>query len=179
MFKHPKHPPSYGVALHPVYWRLRCRNRRRRRRRHRNEVRRRQSASSTTTTATGDAPLSRSRRAATARTERLWDHGVIPYEIEANFSGTFNRRHIDHTSDVRGYGYGYGPFSSNVFTCNGALAPPAERAPRWKVFTGFPLQLIFCEDNKIISYFTTASWGPSKTKTKSGGPVHVPSVPIG
>jgi len=61
----------------------------------------------------------------------------------------------------------------------GPWAPPAERAPRWKVFTGFPLQLIFCEDNKIISYFTTASWGPSKTKTKSGGPVHVPSVPIG
>jgi tolkin protein len=29
----------------------------------------------------------RSRRAATARNERLWDHGVIPYEIEANFSG--------------------------------------------------------------------------------------------
>lgn len=26
-------------------------------------------------------------RAATARTERLWDYGVIPYEIESNFSG--------------------------------------------------------------------------------------------
>lgn len=26
-------------------------------------------------------------RAATARSERLWDHAVIPYEIEANFSG--------------------------------------------------------------------------------------------
>ncbi|CAN7992230.1 unnamed protein product, partial [Ixodes pacificus] len=26
-------------------------------------------------------------RAATARPERLWDHAVIPYEIEANFSG--------------------------------------------------------------------------------------------
>lgn len=31
----------------------------------------------------------RSRRAATARLERLWDYGVIPYEIETNFSGTF------------------------------------------------------------------------------------------
>lgn len=30
---------------------------------------------------------SRARRAATARPERLWDYGVIPYEIEANFSG--------------------------------------------------------------------------------------------
>jgi hypothetical protein len=29
----------------------------------------------------------RHRRAATARAERLWDYGVIPYEIEANFSG--------------------------------------------------------------------------------------------
>ncbi|XP_060072061.1 tolloid-like protein 1 [Ylistrum balloti] len=29
----------------------------------------------------------RERRAATARPERLWDYGVIPYEIEANFSG--------------------------------------------------------------------------------------------
>lgn len=27
------------------------------------------------------------RRAATARLERLWDYGVIPYEIEANFTG--------------------------------------------------------------------------------------------
>jgi len=63
------------------------RNRRRRRRRHRGgEVRRRQSTAAVTQ---GDVPRSRSRRAATARTERLWDHGVIPYEIEANFSGTF------------------------------------------------------------------------------------------
>lgn len=31
--------------------------------------------------------LSRSRRAATARKERIWDFGVIPYEIDANFSG--------------------------------------------------------------------------------------------
>lgn len=27
-------------------------------------------------------------RAATARVERLWEHAVIPYEIESNFSGT-------------------------------------------------------------------------------------------
>jgi hypothetical protein len=31
----------------------------------------------------------RYRRAATARAERLWDYGVIPYEIEANFSGIY------------------------------------------------------------------------------------------
>lgn len=29
----------------------------------------------------------RPKRAATARLERLWDYGVIPYEIESNFSG--------------------------------------------------------------------------------------------
>ena len=29
----------------------------------------------------------RQKRAATARPERLWDYGVIPYEIDANFSG--------------------------------------------------------------------------------------------
>lgn len=29
----------------------------------------------------------RNHRAATARAERLWDYGVIPYEIESNFSG--------------------------------------------------------------------------------------------
>lgn len=29
----------------------------------------------------------RARRAATARKERVWDHGVIPYEIDGNFSG--------------------------------------------------------------------------------------------
>ncbi|XP_008211528.1 bone morphogenetic protein 1 [Nasonia vitripennis] len=32
-------------------------------------------------------PLLRRRRAATARKERVWDHGVIPYEIDGNFSG--------------------------------------------------------------------------------------------
>lgn len=31
--------------------------------------------------------LTRIRRAATARKERVWDHGVIPYEIDGNFSG--------------------------------------------------------------------------------------------
>lgn len=30
---------------------------------------------------------SRSRRAATSRIDRLWDYGVIPYEIDSNFSG--------------------------------------------------------------------------------------------
>lgn len=34
-----------------------------------------------------ESPLSRGRRAATARKERIWDFGVIPYEIDANFSG--------------------------------------------------------------------------------------------
>ncbi len=29
----------------------------------------------------------RIKRAATARAERVWDYAVIPYEIDANFSG--------------------------------------------------------------------------------------------
>ena len=29
----------------------------------------------------------RMKRAATARSERVWDYAVIPYEIDANFSG--------------------------------------------------------------------------------------------
>ncbi|XP_043283629.1 tolloid-like protein 1 [Venturia canescens] len=37
--------------------------------------------------ATRHSTPSRNRRAATARKERVWDHGVIPYEIDGNFSG--------------------------------------------------------------------------------------------
>ena len=33
------------------------------------------------------ASAKRARRAATARKDRIWDYGVIPYEIDANFSG--------------------------------------------------------------------------------------------
>ena len=40
----------------------------------------------------------RIKRAATARPERIWDYGVIPYEIEANFSGTFFFYCFDHFS---------------------------------------------------------------------------------
>lgn len=32
---------------------------------------------------------SRQKRAATGRPERIWDHAVIPYEIQSNFSGTW------------------------------------------------------------------------------------------
>lgn len=35
-----------------------------------------------------ESNLLRKARAATSRPERLWDFGVIPYEIESNFSGT-------------------------------------------------------------------------------------------
>ena len=34
-----------------------------------------------------DDDVGRRRRAATAKANRLWEYGVIPYEIEANFSG--------------------------------------------------------------------------------------------
>lgn len=40
------------------------------------------------------------RRAATARLERLWDFGVIPYDIESNFSGTFERLLANHGKAV-------------------------------------------------------------------------------
>ena len=62
-----------------------------------------------------------------------------------------------------------------------AWAPPAERGPLLGSIYGLSLTVALCEGNKIISfkkYFTTASWGPLKRK-KSGGPGHVPSVPIG
>ena len=35
----------------------------------------------------GQAGSRRQKRAATARPERIWDYAVIPYEIDANFSG--------------------------------------------------------------------------------------------
>lgn len=35
------------------------------------------------------SPRSRSKRAATARKDRLWDYGIIPYDIDANFTGQF------------------------------------------------------------------------------------------
>lgn len=38
-------------------------------------------------TADSEVRSGRNTRAATARPERLWDYGVIPYEIESNFSG--------------------------------------------------------------------------------------------
>ena len=34
-----------------------------------------------------DNSRSRSKRAATAKIDRLWEYAVIPYEVEANFSG--------------------------------------------------------------------------------------------
>lgn len=38
----------------------------------------------------GTSARSRSRRAATARRDRLWDDAVIPYEIDSNFSGMYH-----------------------------------------------------------------------------------------
>lgn len=35
----------------------------------------------------GNESQRRATRAATARKERVWDYGVIPYEIDGNFSG--------------------------------------------------------------------------------------------
>jgi hypothetical protein len=34
--------------------------------------------------------IRRQRRAATSRPDRLWEHGVIPYDIDSNFSGEYN-----------------------------------------------------------------------------------------
>ena len=38
-------------------------------------------------TTQAELSVGRERRAATARRERIWDNAVIPYEIDANFSG--------------------------------------------------------------------------------------------
>ena len=46
------------------------------------------SSSSSPSSASSSSTSGRSRRAATARPERLWDHAVIPYVIDANFSGS-------------------------------------------------------------------------------------------
>lgn len=40
-----------------------------------------------TTASSAAVAKSRGARAATARKERVWDYGVIPYEIDGNFSG--------------------------------------------------------------------------------------------
>jgi len=72
--------------------------------------------------------------------------------------------------------------SSSVFTCMKPWAPRAERGPSLESIYRVSLTVDLCKGNKIISlknYFTTASWGPLKKKKKSGGPGHVPSVPIG
>ena len=42
--------------------------------------------------------------------------------------------------------YFFDPPCSSIFTCIGALGTPQPNvAPRWKVFTGFPLQLMFAK----------------------------------
>ena len=51
----------------------------------------------------------------------------------------------------------------------GPWAPQAERGPSLESIYRVSLEV----------YFTTANWGPLKKKQKSGGPGHVPSVPIG
>lgn len=70
--------------------RKRLRNDVRRQERRNRRLRRRKHGHGTRLSIT-DAPSPtqhrRSKRAATAWLERLWDHAVIPYEIEANFSG--------------------------------------------------------------------------------------------
>lgn len=54
-----------------------------------------------------DAPRSRSPRAATARKERIWDHGVIPYEIDHMFGGSLKAlfkqamRHWENSTCVK------------------------------------------------------------------------------
>jgi len=65
----------------------------------------------------------------------------------------------------------------------GPWAPPAERRPSLESIYRVSLTVDLCEGNEIISLkkicFTTTSWGPLKKEKKSGGPGHVPSVPIG
>ena len=64
---------------------------------------------------------------------------------------------------------------------SGPWAPPAERGPSLESIYRVSLTVDVCEGNKIISLkklFHHSQLGPSKIK-KSGGPGHVPTVPIG
>ena len=65
---------------------------------------------------------------------------------------------------------------------SGPWVPPAERRPSLESIYRVSLTVDLCEGNEIISFKKFVSpqpvGGPLKRK-KSGGPGHVPSVPIG
>lgn len=76
--------------------------------------------------APGNLNLTREKRAATAVPERIWDHGVIPYEIEeGNFTGMHKslfKRAMRHWEN---------------FTCV-QFVERTEEHPNWIVFTDRP-----------------------------------------
>jgi len=66
---------------------------------------------------------------------------------------------------------------SSVFTCIGALGTPAERGPSLESIYRVSLTVDLCEGN--INFFSPQPVGGPQKEKKSGGPGHVPSVPIG
>ncbi|ELU00391.1 hypothetical protein CAPTEDRAFT_221124 [Capitella teleta] len=68
-------------------YRLNSRRRHRRHKKHRKKHHSHHNQRSSSSSSSSSSSRHRNRRAATARRERLWEHGVIPYEIDANFSG--------------------------------------------------------------------------------------------
>ena len=92
-------------------------------------------------------------------------------------------RFIDHAVDTR---YLYNTrkndgIGTSALLALGPWAPPAERGPSLESIYRVSLAVDLCEGNKIISLkklFHHSQLGPLKKK-KSGGPGHVPSVPIG
>jgi len=74
------------------------------------------------------------------------------------------------------------PIYSSVFTCIGALGTPAERGPSLESIYRVSLTVDLCEGNEIISFFKLfhhSQLGAPRKEKKTGGPGHVPSVPIG
>ena len=88
---------KYVILLLHLYSFLRCRKRLGRRRRRR---RMRLSADASSRSSSRSRSRSRSRRAATSRMDRLWDYGVIPYEIDSNFSGNVTNHAVPITATV-------------------------------------------------------------------------------
>jgi len=70
--------------------------------------------------------------------------------------------------------------TSSVLTCIGALGTPsAERGPSLECIYRVSLTVDHCEGYKINSLKKIISQQPVEAPKKSGGPGHVPSVPIG
>ena len=69
---------------------------------------------------------------------------------------------------------------SSVFTCIGALGTPSRTGPSLECIHRVSIAVDLCEGNKIVKKnFHPSQLGTPQNEKKSGGPGHVPSVPIG